>query len=232
MPIGVIVDCMCVLAGAFAGCFLGKVLPSDLRKELNIFLGFCSISIGITSIVKVSAMAAVVIAVLLGYVIGYVLKLEDNLTVLMGSLLQRIPLPKAQDFVMEQYIIVVVLFCASGFGIYGTLVEAMSGDGGILFSKAVLDTVTALIFAVSLGYAVCLVPFFMAIILLAMFALGKAIAPMVSPTMLQDFTACGGILTMAAGLRVSGISRTKITNLIPALILVMPLSALWNMLPL
>ena len=131
---------------------------------------------------------------------------------------------------MEQYITVVVLCCASGFGIYGTFVEAMSGESSILLSKSVLDFVTALIFAINLRYAVAIVPAPMLVVLLAMFGIGRLIAPIVSPTMLLDFTACGGILTLAAGLRVSGIKSTPITNLIPALILVMPLSWLWSLL--
>ncbi len=230
MPIGVLVDCALVLAGALTGCLAGKALPQKLRTDLNILLGFCSMAIGINSIIKVSAMAPVVLAVMLGYALGAVLKLEDRLTALCGSVLKKLPLPKCESFSMEHYITVVVLFCASGFGIYGTFVEAMSGESSILLSKSVLDFVTALIFAINLRYAVAIVPIPMLIVLLAMFGVGRLISPIVSPTMLLDFTACGGILTLAAGLRVSGIKSTAITNLIPALILVMPLSWLWSLL--
>ncbi len=229
MPIGVLADCGMVLLGSVSGCLLGRAIPEKLRTELNILLGFCSMAIGINSIIKVSAMAPVVLAVLLGYAIGAVLKLEDHLSSLCGKILKRLPLPTCESFRMEQYITVVVLFCASGFGIYGTFVEAMSGDSSILLSKSVLDFVTGLIFAISLRYAVAIVPFPMLAVLLAMFGIGKLIAPLVSAPMLLDFTACGGILTLAAGLRVSGIKNTAITNLIPALILVMPLSWLWSL---
>ena len=92
---------------------------------------------------------------------------------------------------------VVVLFCFSGFGIYATFVEAMSGDSSILLSKAVRDLVTAMVFAITL----------------------------------RDFIACAGILTVAAGLRVTSIKNTAITNRIPAMLLVMPLSWLWPLLP-
>jgi hypothetical protein len=231
MPTGVIFDCICVLAGGFLGCFFGKALPPKIREELNIFLGICSIAIGINSVIKVSAMAPVVFSVLIGYVIGAALKLEDKLTALMGSVLRHLPIPKSRDFSMEQYITVVVLFCASGFGIYGTLVESMSGNSSVLMSKAILDSMTALIFAISLQYAVLIVPIPMAAVMLAIFGLGKVIAPVVSTEMLMDFTACGGILTIAAGLRVAKIKNTAITNLIPALILVMPMSRLWSLLP-
>ena len=67
--------------------------------------------------------------------------------------------------------------------------------------------------------------------LLLMFGIGKLIAPLTTETMLKDFMACGGILTLAAGLRVAGIKKTAIANMIPALALVLPFSALWNLIP-
>ena len=46
--------------------------------------------------------------------------------------------------------------------------------------------------------------------------------------MFADLSACGGILTMAAGVRVSKIKSVPLVDLMPALILVMPFSALWS----
>lgn len=46
--------------------------------------------------------------------------------------------------------------------------------------------------------------------------------------MFADLSACGGILTMAAGFRVSKIKSVPLVDLMPALILVMPFSALWS----
>ena len=46
--------------------------------------------------------------------------------------------------------------------------------------------------------------------------------------MFADLSACGGILTLAAGMRVAKIKSVPLINLIPSLILIMPLSALWT----
>lgn len=231
MPIGIITDCICVFAGALLGCLGGKRFSQSLQQKWNILLGFCSMAIGINSIIKATNMAPVVCSVLFGFLLGHMARLEERLTEFMGLILKCFPVGKFQGLNMRKYITVVVLFCASGFGIYGTFVEAMSGDASVLMSKAVLDMITALIFAVSLGSAVLVIPFLMAIVLLLMYGVGVFVAPVVSGDMLRDFTACGGILTLAAGLRVAEIKHTEITNLIPALLLVMPLSWLWSHLP-
>lgn len=65
-------------------------------------------------------------------------------------------------------------------------------------------------------------------ILLLVFGAGKLLAGVLTPTMFADLSACGGILTMAAGFRVSRIKSVPLVDLMPALILVMPFGLLWS----
>ena len=46
--------------------------------------------------------------------------------------------------------------------------------------------------------------------------------------MIADLSGCGGVLTLGAGLRVAKIIDAPIVDMMPALILVMPLSLLWT----
>ena len=77
MPIGVIVNCISVLAGGVIGSALGHVLPNSLKEHLPTLFGMCSIAIGINSIIKAVSMTAVVLAILVGFTIGHLLHLED-----------------------------------------------------------------------------------------------------------------------------------------------------------
>ena len=52
MPIGVIVNCISVLAGGVIGSALGHVLPNSLKEHLPTLFGMWSIAIGIKSIIK------------------------------------------------------------------------------------------------------------------------------------------------------------------------------------
>ena len=52
---------------------------------------------------------------------------------------------------MNTLVTIIVLFCVSGTGIYGSIVSGMSGDHSVLISKSIRDLFTAAIFACSLG---------------------------------------------------------------------------------
>ena len=220
MPVGVLTDCSCVLIGGLLGTVLGSRFAPALREKLTMVLGFDSMAIGINSIVKANQMTPVVIAVIFGTLLGELLHLEEHITHVFGAVTRKLPHDEA-NFDMERYITVVVLFCASGFGIYGVLVEGMSGSPAVLQSKAVLDLCTAAVFAVTLGVAVAVIALPMLAVMLALFFAAGAIAPFVTPEMLQDFISCGGVLTIVAGMRVSGIKQYPIANMIPALLLVL-----------
>ena len=48
-----------------------------------------------------------------------------------------------------------------------------------------------------------------------------------SPAVLGDFTSCGGVIFVATGLRMCGIKIFPVINMLPSMLIVVPLSALW-----
>lgn len=229
MPIGVLTDCAAVALGGIIGTLVGKRIPRETREQLTVIFGFCAMGIGINSIIKASSMTPVILAVILGSLLGSLWDLEGKIQGMTSAALKRLPLRGETD--LNQLMIVIVLFCFSGFGYYGTFLSSMSGDHSVLISKAMLDAFTAMIFAIGVGIPVTLVSLPMLAIMLALFLVGKLIAPLMSEGMMKDFIACGGILTLVTGVRVSRILHTRVINMIPALILVLPLSWLWSLLP-
>ena len=227
MPIGVLTNCAAVLLGGLLGTYLGKILSQGLKDNLPTLFGFCSIAIGINSIIKASGMTTVVLAILVGFTIGHSLHLEHWTSKFFHGLVRTLHLGGG-DIDMEFYITAVALFCCSGFGWYSTLTEGITGDPSLLMSKAVLDFFTTMIFAASLGKAICAIPLPQCAILLVVFMVGRTLSAYLTPTMFADLSACGGILTLAAGFRVSKIKSLPLVDLMPALILVMPFSMAWS----
>lgn len=122
----------------------------------------------------------------------------------------------------------IVLFCASGTGIYGSIISGMSGDHTILIAKSVLDLFTALIFACTLGLVTSLIAVPQCLIFLLLFFLARLLFPLTTPTMINDFKACGGVILLATGFRIMKVKDFPIADMIPAMILIWPISWLWT----
>lgn len=234
MPIGVIINTIAIFLGGIAGALLGDKLPEKYKEQLNLIFGLCSMGMGISSIVLMKYMPAVVFDLIIGTIVGLVFKLGDKVYELCSKL-QKVMIrivPKKETNMSETeflatLITVIVLFCSSGMGIYGSLSEGMTGDSSLLITKSILDFFTAAIFACNLGYIVSLIAVPQFVIFTTLFLSASFIVPLTTPDMIADFKACGGFLMVAAGFRILKLKMFPVVDMIPAMILVMPFSWFW-----
>lgn len=230
MPVGMITNVLALFIGGLLGGFLGKKISPELKTSLNNIFGFCAMAIGVTLIVKLSALSAVVLAVVLGTLLGEVLKLESRVDGLVCKAAPKLLKGKQVDEAfVNTFCAVAIIFCCSGTGWYGALTEGFTGDGSILLTKSILDFFTALIFAAVQGNMVAWLAAPQLAVYIVLFAVSRLMVPLVTDTMLGDFSAVGGVLELATGMRIAGIKKdTKVINIVPAMILVFPISALWK----
>ena len=230
MPTGIITNVAAVLLGGVLGCLLGHRLPERWRTPLNNLLGMAALTMGIVLILRYDALSPVILALIVGGIVGEALRLEQRVNGLVVKVTHKLMGGMhADETYLLQVATVIVLFCFSGTGWYGALYEGMTGDGSILITKAILDGVTACIFGALLGKIVPWLAAPQLIIMLALFFLSSLISPYITPAMNADFSAMGGIITLAAGLRMTRIKTDiRIINLLPSLPLVFLFSALWT----
>ena len=222
MPIGITTDVLITCLGAVLGVVLGARLPDSLKKSLNNILGIAAIAMGIVLILKVKNLSAVVLTLVIGGILGELLMLDDRIRRLVTGVVHKLMNGAAAD---EQFLAqvsaVVILFCCGGTGWYGALNEGLTGDGSILITKSILDFVTACIFGSILGKIVptlCIPQ-----------AVSGAVQSFITPDLIADFSATGGIITLCAGLSLAGIKKDmKVLNLLPSLILIFLISSGWT----
>lgn len=232
--IGPYVNGAALVAGSAAGVLLGSKLNANIRERMPLVFGCACLGLGIAMIVKVVLLAPVVLALVVGTLLGEIIQLENLIqrgAVCSKKWLEKIVRPTGdmpQEEYMDKFVALLVLFCMSGTGLYGSMSEGMSGDPTLLVVKAILDFFTAPIFAATMGFSV-------AILVIPQFAIqsllylgASLILPLTTPDMLADFSACGGLIMLALGFRICGIKHFPVANMIPALLLVMPLSWLWS----
>ena len=161
MPIGVIINTISIFLGGIAGAVLGDKLPEKYKEQLNMIFGLCSMGMGIASIGLMKYMPAVLFAIIIGTLIGLFFNLGDlvyracqKMQKLMVKVVPKPNTSMSETEFLATLITVIVLFCSSGMGIYGSLSEGITGDPSLLITKSILDFFTAAIFACNLGYIV------------------------------------------------------------------------------
>jgi len=232
--LGPYVNGVSVVLGSVFGGALGDRMSANLRNRMPHVFGCCSMALGVAMIVKVQALPPVVLALVLGAIIGELVHLERHIRGLAGRLRRLVekftPPPKGglshEDF-LERFVALMVLFCASGTSVFGSMNEGITGDATLLLVKAVLDLFTSAIFAASLGYAVAALAIPQLAIQAALYGASTLLMPLTTPAMVADFSACGGVIMLATGFRICEIKSMAVANWLPALFIVMPLSALW-----
>ena len=231
MVIGPFINASAILFGGILGALLSQHIPERIRVSMTSIFGLASLGIGILLVIKCANLPVMVLATLVGALIGEFCHLEKGINAAVAKaqqLFTRSDANVTHESFIQSYVAIIVLFCASGTGIFGAIHEGMTGDPTILLTKSILDFFTAAIFASTLGYIITVIFIPQLIVFVILFFAATFIMALINPSMIADFTACGGIIMLATGFRLCGIRAFPTANMLPSLILVMPFSAAWQ----
>ena len=222
MVTGPFINASAVLVGGVLGALLSQRLPERIRTAMTSIFGLASLGIGILLVIKCANLPVMVLSTLVGTLLGEICNMEKGINTLVSKLQQLMSAKgkkkaSAHESYIQSYVAIIVLFCASGTGVFGAMREGMTGF------------FTATIFACTLGIAVAAISVPMLLIQLTLAACAAIIMPLTTPMMLADFSAVGGMLLVATGLRICGIKMFAVVNMLPALVLAMPISAAWTL---
>ena len=226
MPTGIIIDCLAVVLGGITGTLLKSRLSESLKDQMNNIMGLCAMCMGISTVVLMKNLPAVVFSVILGTLIGLTIHFGAGIQKGVSLVLNKVMKDVSAD-VINLMVTAVVLFSASGTGIYGSLDAGMTGNHSVLIAKAILDFFTAVIFACKLGKSTCFIAIPQFVVLFSIFCLAKVIVPLCTDVMIADFKACGGFVLVATGLRIMKVKDFPVADMTLAMILVMPVSYVW-----
>ncbi len=233
--IGPYINSVGIISGSILGLLLGRHIPATMKKRLPLMFSIVAISLGVVMIIKVVNLPPVILALMVGTILGELLNIEKGVTsgarriqLLIEKKLPGTAADHEKEVHLERFIAIVILFSFSGTGIFGALQEGMSGDYTLLLVKTFMDFFTAIIFAAEIGIitATAAVPQLMLQTLL--FLLATVLLPLTNESMLADFSSVGGMIILATGLKIAEIKPFPVLSMLPALLLAMPFSQLWE----
>lgn len=227
MLIGTTVNALAILAGSTVGLLFahaarrgtgGSGLGERLRTTLMNGVALCVLYIGVSGCLDGQNTLTAIISMVLGALVGETLDLDRRMQAL-GDWVQektkRLPLGGSSS-VSEGFVTASLLFCVGAMAIVGSLQDGLTGDHSTLFAKALLDGVSAVVFASSLGIGVAFSAVAVFLYQGCIAALASLISPLLDSAVIAEMTCVGSLLIIALSLNMLGVTKIKVMNLTPA----------------
>ncbi len=223
---GTLVNVVAVLLGSGLGLLIGNRLPEKIKKVITTGLGLSVILIGMQMAFKTNNVLIIIGSLVFGGILGELLQIEEALEAL-GERLKAGLRFQSGGFV-EGFVTASLVYCVGAMTVVGSIQEGLSGDPQILYAKSLLDGTASIAFASTLGIGVAFASLTVFFVQGSLTLLGKQLSFLLSPGILSELTATGGLLILAIGLYLLEIKRIKVANLLPALIFAVVLAAIFK----
>lgn len=212
-----------VLVGSGIGLAIGNRLSERLQRIITTGLGLSTLLIGVQMALKVQNVLVVIASMVIGGVMGELLGIESGLEHA-GEWLKARARSRSGTFVAG-YVTASLVFCVGPMTLLGSIQEGLTGNPEIIYTKSMLDGAASVAFASSLGIGVSFAAVTVLVFQGALTLLGAQLAFLLRPEILNELTATGGLLILAIGLLLLDVKRIRVANLLPALVVVVLLTA-------
>lgn len=219
--LGTIVNTLAILAGCAIGLLLKRGINEKVTDAIMKGISLCVIYIGIDGMLEGSKTLTVIIAMALGAAIGTLLDLNGKMEKLGKMIEGRISNGGAD--IAQGFVTASLIYCVGAMAVVGSLQSGLNGDHSMLYTKALLDGISAMVLTASLGAGVGLSAASVFVYQGALTLLAGLIAPVLSDAVIAEMTCVGSILIAALGLNMLGITKLKVMDYVPAIFIVIPL---------
>jgi uncharacterized membrane protein YqgA involved in biofilm formation len=216
---GTIVNVIAIFLGCSVGFILKGKFPENIGKIVMQALGLASLLIGIQMALKTNNILLLIFSLVIGGIIGEIMGIEEGLERFGERVQLKFKSNTTSEKFVEGFVTASLLYCVGSMAIMGALKEGISGNPDILYTKSLLDGLTSIAFTAAMGIGVLfsVIPVFLYQGGITMLA--RLIKDFLSPEVINEMTAVGGILILGIGFELLKIKKIKIGNLLPAILI-------------
>jgi len=219
---GTIVNVAAVAVGSGLGLILGKRLPDKVHEITLQAVGAVTLLIGI-QMAQAATTGPQLITVLLslagGSVLGEMLGIEEWIDRLGRSLEERFGSGRQGNFT-RAFITASLLFCVGPMTILGSIQDGLNGDPTLLLTKSTLDGVSAVALSAALGIGTLFSTFTIIVYQGGLTLLAGFARELMNPLVVQLMTSVGGLMIICLGVNIWQLTRLRVANMLPALLVV------------
>lgn len=235
--IGTITNSMAIILGSMVGLLLKGGISERISDTIMKGLALCVFYIGISGAFKGENTIVIIVCMAIGALLGELIDIDKRLNHLgkfledkmnkksiksnkekanVASAIDDKNNEKSKTSISEGFVCSSLMFCVGAMSIVGALESGLQGNYETLFTKSILDGVSATIFTASLGIGVM----FSAVavfIYQGIITIGASmLAGVLSSSVIAEMTVVGSLLIVGLGLNMMGATNIKVANLLPA----------------
>lgn len=214
--LGVIVNAAAVILGSLLGMVFKKGISEKINKAVMVGIGLCIIYIGIEGSLCEANPIIAVISIVLGTIIGTLLNIDGALNRIGDKLSSKLNKNSKASTFTEGFVTSSLLFCVGAMAIVGSITAGLIGDNSTLYTKSILDFVSAIMLSSTLGIGVLFSFIPLAIYQGTIALCAGFLQPLLSEGAINALSLVGSLLILALGLNLVGVPKIKVANYLPA----------------
>ncbi len=217
---GAFVNFILVAIGSGIGMALKKGMPEKIQKTLMSAVALCVLYIGVTGLFESEINTLVIIiSIAIGAIIGQALDIDNALNKAALKIESKFKGGGENVKIAEGFVSATLLFCVGAMTIVGSVTSGISGDNTTLYSKSVIDLISSVVLASSLGFGVMLSSLGVLVIEGGLTLLANAVSPILTDYTVAHISVIGSLLIIAISFNLLGITKIKVMNIVPAVFL-------------
>ena len=218
--LGVLVNVATVLIGSAVGLVFKKGISKKYTDAVMTGIGLCTVLIGIQGMLKGENVLVAIISMVIGAIIGTAADIDGKLNGAGDFLSKKLKKGDSDKVsIAEGFVTASLLFCVGAMTIIGSLESGLKGEHTTIFTKSILDLFSSCMLSASLGVGVIFAAIFVFVFQGGIVLLAGFLEPLLSDSAVAEITCVGSLMILALGLNLTGLSKFKVANYSPALIL-------------
>lgn len=222
---GSLVNAVLIIIGALIGKMFYRI-PERMKETTMSIIGLAVVLLGIQMGFKSDNFVVIVISLVFGTLLGEWVDLDkwfNRFGLKVERLLTRGKKP-GESKIAEGFVTASLIFVIGSMAIIGALDSGLRNDHNVLITKGIIDGFTSIILATTLGIGVMLsaIPVFIyqGVIALCAGMISTFIPQDALNLYIQEMTATGGVIIMAIGLNIASLTKIRVANLLPSVVVV------------
>ena len=229
--LGTLINAGLVVLGSGLGVLIGDRIHEQMRITLLQVIGLVTIALGVSDAIDTRNMVFPLVGMAVGALIGEVLAIESRLERLGERLQRRFARGAGSDggegkFV-KGFVTASALYCIGPLTVLGAIEDASGQTPQLYIIKGSLDGFVSIMFAAMYGIGVAFSALSVLVVQGSLTLGGAGLDAVLDDRMRTELFAAGGIAVIGIGLNLLQVTKIRLANLLPGLVITPVLVAIF-----